>query len=146
MTRAFAFAFVKSNGPLMTEALETIVGKRPETPDPVVRPLGVSESESKRGVQPGTSTSEENTSASDVALALSPVLVPDFGTEGATLQPVALGVAVDPLAAAPSSGRVSCAECGVALHLAEIERIPRARGTKFEQLCNECTRLALGLL
>jgi hypothetical protein len=47
VTREFAHAFVAQNGPLMTEALETIIGKRPETPDDP-RPLGVAESEAKR--------------------------------------------------------------------------------------------------
>lgn len=51
MTREFAHAFIARNGPLMTEAIEVIIGKRPETPDnpnDATRPFGVIESEEKR--------------------------------------------------------------------------------------------------
>lgn len=83
--------------------------------DWTVRPLGVVESEAKR----------ENA-----------------GTSGAQQECEPVANAVESTAA-PSP--VRCAECGTALFDYEIARIEQAKGSKFEQLCSDCTRMALGI-
>ena len=63
MTRAYAHAFIAHHGPLMTEAIDTLIGKRPETaeePPAFVRPMGCYESEAKRAEAEGTPSSREN--------------------------------------------------------------------------------------
>jgi hypothetical protein len=72
MTKQFAHAFIATNGPLMTEAIETIIGKRPETPDPIVRPLGVLESEAKRESGDGAGRTAPQTSGTGARVECDP--------------------------------------------------------------------------
>jgi hypothetical protein len=83
--------------------------------DWTVRPLGVLESEAKRE-RAGTS-----------------------GTSGVA------SLEENGAVSAPAPTPTPCAECGVPLETHEVERIADAKGTKFEQLCNDCCYIALGL-
>jgi hypothetical protein len=108
------------------EALATLVDG-----DWMVRPLGVLESEAKRE-RAENGDGADRTAPQDQGTGLHLECEPDNGA----------GLSVR---TAPASAPILCAECGVPLEQHEIDRIPDAKGTKFEQLCNDCCYRALGL-
>lgn len=98
------------------EALATLVDG-----DWSVRPLGVLEAERLREERAGQGTDARSVTS-----------------ENGSVGHISPSTATDP---AP----IPCAECGVPLEQHEIDRIDDAKGTKFEQLCNSCCYIALGI-